>query len=356
MTQELVWIYGCNLIVNSLLAFTTTVLLVYLLIFGFRIKQPRIKAILLSLPIIKLTIDPLLYDFDSWALMHHMNPLDAEVGSRMLSAMICFPTSMADIFPVTTSIGLYLNDGRTFTPGDIAALTLSTSILKGIILATAVISLSLLGIFLMQLIISARHLSRLIQSASSCTHAVQNPQLKHKLEQTNSKLIVSSEIDLPCAFGILRKWICFPPNLIEQLSLDELEAVVAHEINHLRWFDSIVRALSQCISAVFWWIPTAWLINQIEWSQETACDHYVSRLNISKLALASAMVKTVKANRCSTTTVLLSTRLVNTNVFSKRIQTLLEEPAKLSKPIKWLQISLVGFITLSFFLGRFWIF
>jgi beta-lactamase regulating signal transducer with metallopeptidase domain len=358
MIQEIYWIYAFNLIINSFLAFLTVGLLIRFITFVFRIKQSRFKAILWSLPLVKLALDPFLYDFHNWALMHQINPIEAETGSRMLAVIVGSPTSIADFFPLTTAIRFSVGNGHTFSPADIAALTVSPLAVKGMILVMAAVSFALLGIYLFRLRKSILFLSGIVRRADFCKRDLKNPEIIKRMKKTKSIVITSKEIDTPCAFGIFRKWICFPSNQIEAFSQDEFEAIVAHELHHLSWYDGVVRVLSKCIVVAFWWIPTRWLLSKVEYEQEIACDAHIRKFNIAQVDLASAILKTLKAGRNSAGTPIpvFSTCFIQGSLLSKRLQPLLEEPKEVSKIIKWVQICLVGFLAISFFFGRFWIF
>lgn len=355
MIKELFWIYALNLIVNSFLAFLTIAFLIQLLIFVFRVRQPRLKSILLCIPLIKLILDPFLYDFQSWALMHQINPLEAEVGSRMISVQVGFPAAVTDFIPFVTAARFSLNNGQTFTPADIVALSIAPSVAKGIIIIAGVVSFALLGIYIFRLCESVKVLFRIAQNASFCKRAVQNQLLIRKMKQANSELITSFNIGVPCAFGIFRKRICFPSQLIDKLSQDEFEAIIAHELDHLRWYDGVVRVLCHLACILFWWVPTGWWMKRMEYTQETACDAKISKFNIAKLDLASAILKTAKATRRPTVPI-LSTCFIQDHSVLKRLQPLLEEPFGRNNKFKWVQIILVGGIAASIFLGRFWIF
>ena len=74
------------------------------------------------------------------------------------------------------------------------------------------------------------------------------------------------------------------------------------------------------------------------------------------LILACLTLTQAKALEYGVPIPVFSTCFVQGGLLSKRLQPLLEEPKEVSKIIKWVQICLVGFLAISFFLGRFWIF
>lgn len=355
MTQELLWIYIFNLIVNSFLVFLTITVVMQLIMFFFRVKQPRFKAILLSIPIVKLAFDPFIYDFQNWALMQQINPLELEMGSRILSLGILCPGS--DSCSLATMIRLSVDNGQTFTPADVIAYSIPFFITKGIVLIVGGISVALFGIWLYRLSRSVKAISCLVKKAHSCNRPLKNPLLIRKIQRTKTQLISSPNITIPCAFGIFHARICFPTQLIDRLSQDEFEAIIVHELEHLRWFDGLIRLVCQGICTIFWWIPSRWSFRYMEDSQERACDTRISQFNITRLDLASAIIKTAKMAKRSTS-LMISAYFVQNGSILKRIKPLLEvstSNVKYSK-FSWLQLILVGMIVVFIFLGRFWIF
>ncbi len=355
MTQDLYWTYALNLIINSFLAFLTIALFIQLLIFIFRVKSPRFKAILLCIPLLKLALDPFLYDFQNWALLHQINPLEAEIGSRTLSVQLFSPTVDTGFTPFASAVRLLVNNGQTFTLADVAALSIAPEAARAIVIIAGLVSLTLLTVYIFRLRRSMKALSHIAKNASPCRRVLQNQQLIHKIRQVNSQLIISSDVEVPCAFGVFRKWICFPAELVNRFTQDEFEAITAHELDHLHWYDGVIRMLCHCFCTVFWWVPTGWWLNRMEFAQEMACDAKVRKFDMTTLDLASAIIKTAKATK-GTPCPMFSTCIVQNGLTSKRLQLLLKEPLNKNNKFKWLQIALVGIIAASVFLGRFWIF
>lgn len=337
MAQELIWIFLLNIIINSLLVFFTLSFLIQLLIFVFRVKEPRLKTILCGIPILKLIVDPFLYNFQSWSLFHHMNPLEAETGSRTLSVMLWFPAS---------AIRFSLSSEQTFTLADIVALSVNPLWIKGIVCIVGGISIFLLARWIYCLTQSVLLISEIKKQARACPRKITNQKLLQQIK--NIALIVSEEVDIPCAFGLS---ICLPAHLLNKYSQDEFEAVIAHELDHLRWWDGLTQTLFQGICMFFWWVPSRLWIKYVEHMQECACDSSVERFNINKLNLVSAIIKTAKETRNLS---LPATCFIHRQTMIKRIQPLLDD----SRPIrlKWFLRILTGFIAASIIFGKFWIF
>lgn len=336
--EELVWTYVFNLIVNSFLSFATAALIISLLLFSFRIKNGRIRAILFVVPIVKLCIDPFLYDFGNWALVHQVNPLEMAKGTRQLSISV-------EVFTPLAKIVFFTDRGQTFTLADIIALSLPSSLVKMFTVGAGGISLILLGGFAIRLWRGARELKGLQQTARCCPRTVENPELKKKLEKV--RLVVSESIEGPCAFF---RSICFPSKLINHLSQAEFEAIVVHELEHLRWHDAASRLFCCLISTLFWWVPTGWWLKKMEQNQERACDAKVGSYQISPLELASAIVKTAKTGRGLE----LTAYFKGNGSLAKRLEPLLNESTY--GKTYGLRILFAVLMSLIVFFARFWIF
>ncbi|RJP30903.1 MAG: hypothetical protein C4527_08760 [Candidatus Omnitrophota bacterium] len=84
---------------------------------------------------------------------------------------------------------------------------------------------------------------------------------------------VSSEVDFPIAFGILKPVILLPHGFPERLSRKEQEAILAHELAHHARRDTLVNGLQLLLTAVWWFNPFVWVLNhEIRRIREDCCD------------------------------------------------------------------------------------
>jgi beta-lactamase regulating signal transducer with metallopeptidase domain len=93
-----------------------------------------------------------------------------------------------------------------------------------------------------------------------------------------------------------RPVVLLPSQLISNLSRDQLVALLAHELAHVRRGDHWVRRLELVVLAVYWWHPAAWLARrQLQEAEELCCDAWVtwSRPDSSR-SYADAIVQTVE--------------------------------------------------------------
>ena len=80
----------------------------------------------------------------------------------------------------------------------------------------------------------------------------------------------------PGIFGIFRPVLLLPDGILNRLTPAQLDAIVAHEMCHVRRRDNLTFALHMVVEALFWFYPAVWWIGErlIE-ERERACDESV---------------------------------------------------------------------------------
>ncbi len=80
--------------------------------------------------------------------------------------------------------------------------------------------------------------------------------------------------------------------MLEHLDRRELEAVLAHELEHIARHDFLVTWLATILRDAFFYLPTSWIAyRQLQQEKELACDDLVIGTTHRPLALASALTK-----------------------------------------------------------------
>lgn len=89
-----------------------------------------------------------------------------------------------------------------------------------------------------------------------------------------------------------RKLVAVSPALVKGLSMEETEAVLAHELSHLKNRDSIVKGLARFARFAFPYDPVVRLIEAaIHRERELLADRSSVRVTRKPLALASALIR-----------------------------------------------------------------
>lgn len=101
------------------------------------------------------------------------------------------------------------------------------------------------------------------------------------------RLLSSIHIDMPLTYGILKPVILVPSALFLQLNPAQLEAIITHELAHVKRHDYLINILQSMLEVVFFFHPVFWWINkEIKEQRENACDELAIRKGISPKDLA----------------------------------------------------------------------
>lgn len=80
----------------------------------------------------------------------------------------------------------------------------------------------------------------------------------------------------PGVFGILRQVLLLPGGIADQLTPSQFEAILAHEISHVRRRDNLTALLHMLVEALFWFYPLVWWLGaRLLQERERACDEAV---------------------------------------------------------------------------------
>jgi uncharacterized protein (TIGR03435 family) len=115
--------------------------------------------------------------------------------------------------------------------------------------------------------------------------------------------VLSSPLLLePGVFGIFRPVLLLPQGIDDRLSPAQLDAIIAHEICHVRRRDNLTAAIHMVVEALFWFHPAVWWIQtRLLEERERACDEIVlqsgndadiyaeSILNVCKFCIESPL-------------------------------------------------------------------
>lgn len=98
--------------------------------------------------------------------------------------------------------------------------------------------------------------------------------LQRRLGLAGTIRFVQSElVDVPSAIGWLRPTVLLPLTAITGLSPQQLEAVIVHEIEHIRRFDYLVNLVQIAGETLLFYHPAVWWVNRrIRAEREHCCD------------------------------------------------------------------------------------
>jgi len=120
-------------------------------------------------------------------------------------------------------------------------------------------------------------------------HSALDPRsLDPRLERTLSEfrharkvsVALSRQVSVPVAIGFLKPMILLPAWTMSELSPEELNSILIHELAHLGRWDDWTNLGQKIIRALLFFHPVVWWIDhQLSFEREMACDdHVVSRM------------------------------------------------------------------------------
>lgn len=119
------------------------------------------------------------------------------------------------------------------------------------------------------------------------------------------RLLVSTLVDTPTVVGWLRPVILIPAGLLAGLPPDQVEALLLHELAHIRRHDFLVNFLQGVAESVLFYHPAVWWISrQIRIEREHCCDDLAAAASGSVLTYARALAELETARPAHRQTVL----------------------------------------------------
>ncbi|MEO8100150.1 MAG: GWxTD domain-containing protein [Acidobacteriota bacterium] len=90
------------------------------------------------------------------------------------------------------------------------------------------------------------------------------------------KLLESALTDTPLTIGALRPVILVPLGLLANLPSDQVEAILLHELAHIRRHDYLINLMQTIVEGMLFYHPAAWWISHIiRQERELCCDDLV---------------------------------------------------------------------------------
>jgi bla regulator protein BlaR1 len=100
----------------------------------------------------------------------------------------------------------------------------------------------------------------------------------------------------PGVVGWLRPILLLPADILKRLTPPQLEAVLAHELCHVRRRDNLTSGIHMLVEAIFWFHPLVWWISaRLVEERERACDEEVLRLGSSPHVYAEGILNVCKS-------------------------------------------------------------
>ena len=137
-------------------------------------------------------------------------------------------------------------------------------------------------------------LNRLKSGANQITDSVwleKMSELCNSLKIKGKVLLKQSErVSSPLVMGVIKPVIIFPMGLIQALPTDEIEAILVHELAHIKRKDFLINIVINLLQVIYFFHPAFWWLKiQLDAEREFHCDDIALNQLGKKLTLIKAL-------------------------------------------------------------------
>lgn len=171
--------------------------------------------------------------------------------------------------------------------------------------------------------------------------------LSAKLKLNHAVMIqASSLVNVPAVIGVVKPLILLPVGLVNRLEVEEVEAILVHELGHIWHQDYLLNIIQSIIEVLFYFNPAVWWISAlVRIERENCCDDMAVELCGNSILYAKSLMQ-LQAEEGNSPT--LAMTLVGKRMpLLKRVQRILAPSHNHSSAMEKLMITLLLLIGLS---------
>ncbi|WP_440135294.1 M56 family metallopeptidase [Chitinophaga sancti] len=105
------------------------------------------------------------------------------------------------------------------------------------------------------------------------------------------QLLISTHVQVPVMIGFLKPLILLPVAMFNNLTAEQLEAILLHELAHIKRNDYLLNIFQSIVETILFFNPFIWWITKnIRLEREHCCDDLVIASQVQPLQYAKALV------------------------------------------------------------------
>ena len=106
------------------------------------------------------------------------------------------------------------------------------------------------------------------------------------------RILESALVQVPTVIGWLRPVVLIPASALTGLTPRQLEAIIAHELAHIRRYDYLVNLLQTAVEILLFYHPAVWWVSrQVRSEREHCCDDLAIEVTGDAIAYARALTE-----------------------------------------------------------------
>jgi len=197
------------------------------------------------------------------------------------------------------------------------------------------------------------HLNALRKSCTPVDPSVLDAVLQSTLQRHGGRrriaLCTSEQVRVPTAVGLVKPAILIPHTLMCELSPNELNQIVLHELAHFRRWDDWTNLIQQALTALLFFHPAVWWIEKkLGLEREMACDDAVLAETASPRAYAECLARLAEKSFVTRGIALAQSVLGKVRQTSARVARILDVNRPAPTQYKsWLAVSLVAVLAMG---------
>ncbi len=208
------------------------------------------------------------------------------------------PVSTSPVLPNNQALGNFFlnNPNLIFTPKKLTALQQIEFFLQNNLEAFVMIWLVGTTLLLLRLLIGFTHVQNLrvqqVKPISAEIQALMNKLLAKTQMPATIKLLDSARAAVPMTIGWIKPVVLLPVGMASELTIKQLEAILAHELAHIKRYDYLVNIFQNFIEILFFFHPATWFISgKVRDERENCCDDFAVEICGDSLVLAKALTQ-----------------------------------------------------------------
>jgi beta-lactamase regulating signal transducer with metallopeptidase domain len=158
------------------------------------------------------------------------------------------------------------------------------------------------------------------------------------------RLCESAIAEVPAVIGWVRPIVLLPASALSGLTPEQLEALLAHELAHIRRHDYLLNLFQTCVETLLFYHPAVWWVGKrIRIERENCCDDLAVQICGDPLTYARALTQ-MDQLRCEAPRLAMA---ANRGPLLERIQRLLARPQAGRSSAGWIAGAAVVLIVVS---------
>jgi beta-lactamase regulating signal transducer with metallopeptidase domain len=163
-------------------------------------------------------------------------------------------------------------------------------------------------------------------------------------------LRVSDEVISPMVFGVWRTVVLMPLSAAMSLPTEQLEAVLAHELAHVRRWDYLCNLLQTSVECLFFFQPAVWWVSRrAREFREVCCDEVAAKACADPVVYAEALLH-MEEQRAQHMRLAVALH-GNEGTLLNRVRRVMGEKAMEQKSMSGVRIAAVGMVLIGLYVG-----